>query len=434
VKKRALIMSRSETHDERDLVLLLVSMGLNSLPWGYMLVVLPIYLADIGYSGALIGLVTSVSSIANTIALIPFAIVADRYGRKPFVIAGFLASTAAYLLFAFTRDLNSLLLASGLGGVGLAGGFSSAVWTPAWTAMLAEKAHERRTGAFAWSQGVWTVALTVGSTMSVIPFFLRTSMNVPFGSSYEYSFLILAGLALVSGIIPLPVSERLPEPRTMKEGDSRKWLRVKSHSQIAKFSITVGLVGFASGLGVQLLSLWFYRAYGTSETLLGPWFAAAEATSLVVVPLVPRLTRKFGSSLTVMLTQGISAILLAVMVLAPTYQLAAMLYVVRNFFMNIAWPIQQSYLMGTVEPDERASASAITYTVWSAGSSISPLMAGYLLGGSSFTSISAPIWGGGAVYFASAVIFYLFFRRISPPEEADIAMRGGPSLARSGVE
>ena len=417
-------MSHSEPHDQRDLVLLLVSMGLNSLPWGYMLVVLPIYLADIGYSGAVIGLVTSVSSIANTIALIPFAIMADRYGRKPFVLGGFLASTAAYFLFAFTRDLNALLLASGLGGVGLAGGFSSAVWTPAWTAMLAEKARDRRTGAFAWSQGVWTIALTIGSTMSVIPFFLRSRLNVSFGSSYEYSFLVLAGLALVSGIIPLPVSGRLPATRTAtKDDDSRKWLRVKSHSQITKFSITAGLVGFASGLGVQLLSLWFYRAYGTNETLLGPWFAAAEATSLVVVPFVPRLTRKFGSSLAVMLTQGISAILLAVMVLAPTYQIAAMLYVVRNFFMNIAWPIQQSYLMGTVESDERASASAITYTVWGVGSSISPLMAGYLLGGNGFMSISAPIWGGGAAYLASAIVFYVFFRNISPPEEADIATR-----------
>ena len=399
-----------------DVILLLASMGLNSLPFGYMLVVLPIYLSDVGFSGEVIGAVTAISSISNTIALIPFAIAADRYGRKPFIMFGFLASTAAYLIFAFTHDLNLILLASALGGVGLAGGFSAAVWTPAWTALLTEAARERRTSAFAWSQGVWALALTVGSTMSIIPFLLRTGMNVGFNASYEYMFIVLGGFAAISGVVLLPVKEVQPkQPRKAKE---RRWLRVRSRGQIAKFSITVGLVGFASGLGVQLLSLWFFKAYGVSETLLGPWFAAAEATSLIVVPFVSRLTSRIGSAKSVLLTQGVSAVLLAVAVLAPTYEIAGALYIVRNLFMNVAWPIQQSYLMGTVRAEERASASAITYTVWGVGSSMSPILAGYFLNGTGFLSISAPLILGGATYLASAVAFYVFFKDISPPDEA----------------
>jgi len=419
-------------HDSRDVALLLGSMGLNSLPWGFTLVVLPIYLNEIGFSAQVIGAVMSVSSVANTIALIPFAIAADRYGRKPFVLAGFLSSTAAYLLFAYTRDLNMLLLASALGGVGLAGGFSSAVWTPAWTALLADKSHERRTGAFAWSQGIWALALTAGSAMAVIPFLLRAKLNTAFGASYEYAFLLLAGFAVVSGVVLLPVRETPPK-RTKGVG-SRRWFRLRSRSQIAKFSVTVGMVGFASGLAVQLLSLWFNKMYGASDTALGPWFGAAEATSLVVVPLIPRLTGKLGSPKTVLLTQGLSSALLAVMVVAPTYQFAAGLYIARNFFMNIAWPIQQSYLMGTVTRQERASASAITYTVWGVGSSISPLLAGYFLSGTSFISISAPLSVGGGLYLVSTVVFYLFFRNIAPPEERAIMRRGRFGIPRPALD
>jgi MFS family permease len=407
-------------------------MGLNSLPWGFTLVVLPIYLNEIGFSAQVIGAVTSVSSVANTIALIPFAFAADQYGRKPFVLAGFLLATPAFLLFAFTRDLNALLLASALGGVGLAGGFSSAVWTPAWTALLADKSHERRTGAFAWSQGIWALALTVGSAMSVIPFLLRINFGVGFGASYTYAFLLLAGFAVFSGLVLLPVRET--PSKHVKPVSSREWFRLRSGSQIAKFSVTVGMVGFGSGLAVQLLSLWFNKMYGASDTALGPWFGAAEATSLVVVPFIPRLTRKFGSPTTVLLTQGLSSGLLAVMILAPTYQFAAALYVVRNFLMNIAWPIQQSYLMGTVTPEERASASAITYTVWGVGSSVSPLLAGYLLNGTSFISISAPLSLGGAIYLGSAVAFYLFFRDIAPPEERVIMGRSRFGVARPPLD
>jgi len=417
--------------DSRDVALLLGAMGLNSLPWGFTLVVLPIYLSDIGFPAQIIGLVTSVSSIANTISLIPFAIAADRYGRKPFALYGFLASVVAYLLFAYTRDLDLLLLASAVGGVGLAGGFSSAVWTPAWTAMLADKSHERRTGAFAWSQGVWALALTVGSAMSVIPYLLRVRLNVVYGVSYEYAFLLLAGFAVISGIVMLPVHEA--PPKHAKVG-SHGWFRLRSRSQILKYSVTIGMLGFGSGLALQLLSLWFKEAYGTSDTVLGPWFGAAEATSLIVVPLIPKLIGRLGSAKAVLLTQGVSSILLAVMVLAPTYQLAAGLYIGRNFLMNIAWPIQQSYLMGTVTQEERASASAITYTVWGAGSSISPLLAGYLLGGVSFIWISAPLILGGALYLASAVGFYLFFRNIAPPEERAIVRRGGLAVPRPTLD
>jgi MFS family permease len=419
-------------HDSRDVTLLLGAMGLNTLPWGFTLVVLPIYLSDIGFAAQVIGVVTSVSSVASTIGLIPFAIAADRYGRKTFVLAGFLSSTAAYLLFAFTRDLNSLLLASAVGGVGLAGGFSSAVWTPAWTALLADKSHERRPSAFAWSQGLWAIAITAGSSMSVIPFLFRINLGVEFETSYEYAFLLLAGFAVISGIALVPVQETPSKP--VNKVSPREWFRLRSSSQITKFSVTIGMVGFASGLAFQLLSLWFNKMYGASDTVLGPWFGAAEATSLMVVPFIPKLTSRFGSSKTVLLTQGVSSGLSAVMVLAPTYQLAALLFIVRNFFMNIAWPIQQSYLMGTVTAEERASASAITYTVWGGCSSVSPLIAGYLLSGTSFLSISAPLLVGSLVYLGSAIGFYLFFRNIAPPEEEAIMRRGRLGIARPALD
>jgi hypothetical protein len=45
-------------------------------------------------------------------------------------------------------------------------------------------------------------------------------------------------------------------------------------------------------------------------------------------------------------------------------------------------------------------------------------MAGYLLSGVAFVSISAPLLIGAGVYLISAIAFYLLFRRIPPPEEA----------------
>jgi MFS family permease len=413
-------LSGKDLEIARDFRLLLASMGLNSLPLGYTLVVLPIYLNEIGFSGEIIGAVSSVSAIANTIGLVPFALAADKYGRKRFVFWGFLSATLAHILFAFTRDLNLVLLASAIGGVGLAGGFSAAVWTPAWTALLAEKSSsEKRTTAFAWGQAVWTVALTAGSGMSVLPAFFRSSLGTTFLASFQYTFLIFAGLSILSGLILFPFSETKSFQPESSTRTSRKFLPEKSLRQISKFSLTLGLVGLGSGIALQLLSLWFKEMFGVNEAVLGPWFAAAEITSLVVVPIVPRLTRTLGSPISVLTTQGLSAVLLGSMILAPTYEVAGIIYIVRNFFMNISWPVQQSYLMGTVAVDERASASAITSTIWGIGSSVGPILAGYLLSGtdSHYVSISAPLLIGCAIYLASAVAFYFLFRGTPPPDE-----------------
>jgi DHA1 family multidrug resistance protein-like MFS transporter len=411
-------MSGYESHNARDVKLLLVAMGINALPLGYTLVVLPIYLSNLGFSGEVIGAITAASSLGSTIGLIPFAIAADRYGRKLFVVWGFLSATLAYIFFAFTRDLNSLLIAGAIGGIGLAGGFSTAVWTPAWTALISEKAGTKeRTRAFAWSQGIWTIALTAGSASSVLPAFFRAHFKSSFLASYEYPFLIFVGLSILSGLVLLPISESKVIQAGLDGGRRWNFLPKKSRPQIAKFSATLGLVGFGSGIGLQLLSLWFNRVYGTSETSLGLWFAVAEITSLIVIPIVPRLTKSLGTPKSVLITQGLSASLMASMVLAPTYQFAASIFIVRNFFMNLAWPVQQSYLMGTVTPDERASASAITYTIWGIGNSVSPILAGYFLSQASSLSLSAPLIIGGAAYLAGAVGFYVLFRGTPPPEE-----------------
>jgi MFS family permease len=73
--------------------------------------------------------------------------------------------------------------------------------------------------------------------------------------------------------------------------------------------------------------------------------------------------------------------------------------------------------MGTVTADERASASAITSTIWGIGSSVGPIFAGYLLGGTNYVSISAPLLIGSAIYLVSAIGFYFLFRGTPPPEE-----------------
>src|SRR5207248_10046780 len=91
------------------------------------LVVLPLYLARVGTPPAVIGGFFTASG-AMTAVLVAFSgLLADRFGRRRFLIAGTVLPIASYLIFAATTDVPWLIVASALGRVGLANGAAGAL-------------------------------------------------------------------------------------------------------------------------------------------------------------------------------------------------------------------------------------------------------------------------------------------------------------------
>jgi MFS family permease len=81
--------------------------------------------------------------------------------------------------------------------------------------------------------------------------------------------------------------------------------------------------------------------------------------------------------------------------------------------------------MGTVSPKERASASAISSMLWGIGASGGTFLAGLLLGAGTYLSLSSPMLIGSGVYLVAAIVFFLLFRGIPPPEETQLQPSGG---------
>ena len=142
----------------RDLLLLLTSMVLASVPVGYLQVVLPLYLNRAGLEPSVIGLLYSLSGLV-TAGLVAFSgTLADRFGRRGFLIWGTALPICSYLIFAATTDPRWLVLASVIGGVGLANGAAGALTIASFDAMLAEHTPPpRRTRVFAGLRrcGAW---------------------------------------------------------------------------------------------------------------------------------------------------------------------------------------------------------------------------------------------------------------------------------------
>jgi MFS family permease len=395
-----------------DAARLCAATALSSLPIGYLAIVLPIYLNKVGINPADIGGLYAVSSIVSALLMIVFGLWADRTGRKPFLLIGLLLPMVSYAIFLSTTDVRLLTLAAGIGGVGLAGGLSGALAGSSFNALLAEKTSDaHRTFIFSVGSAAWTGSLMAGSLLGGLPEWLQ-ARGFGIVASYQPLFWLSLVVTIAGAAIILPVREE--HKATAKTSGWRGLIPHRSVKAILKLSLFMGLIGLGLGFVVELLPLWFNLKFGVSGDFLGPWYALTEALSLAAVYLVPMLSKRVGTANTVLLTQGISSLFLGVMVLAPSAIAAALLFVVRQFLMNLAWPAQQSYIMGVVEPEERATASSLTYATWGLANSLSPRLSGIWLGQG---QLMWPLLFGAGSYLLSVAVFYGFFRKVKLPEE-----------------
>jgi len=388
----------------RDVLMLLTSMVLASVPVGYLQVVLPLYLNRVGLEPSVIGLLYSLSGLV-TAGLVAFSgTLADRFGRRGFLIWGTALPICSYLILATTIDPPWLMLASVIGGVGLANGAAGALTIASFDAMLAEHTPpQRRTRVFAGAQTLWSMALGLGALGAGLPEVLRQA-RPELGNLeiYRPPFIAIIVLAALATIVLLPLSETSIEPRNASTW-SASWLPKRSFGVIARYALALGLFGLGLGVAVQLLPLWFALRFGVDEAALGPWYAAGQVLSLSSVVLSPWLDRRLGGAIAVLIVQVLGgACVLAIALVAPTFEIAAAASVMRNLLANIAWPMQQSLLMTSVVADERASAAGIGFAVWGLANAAGPALAGVMIQNG---SLEMPLLLGAVAYGLGGLAF-----------------------------
>lgn len=393
--------------------LLIGSSFFGSIPVAFLIVTLPIYLHRIGLHPELIGTLFTISGLATALLLVVFGMLADRYGRKPFVLVGSMLPVASYVILAMTTAKLPLLVASAVGGIGLSGGMSGALMIAGFNALLSEKSTtETRTWLFSVAEMAWVGAALIGSLLAGLPGFLQAQFGMSYRGAYHVAFLFMVALGVLSTLVLLPIHEdRSLRPRRTH------WLPRVSGRRIALLSVTLGCLGLGLGFIVQLLPLWFHLRFGVSEGFLGPWYGTAQVLALGSLALAPPLTRRFGAVPFVVVSQSLASACLVVMAFAPAVSVAVGLWLCRTFVMNASWPVQQAYIMDVVDPAERASASSMTYAAWSVASALTPPIGGALLGVHLYT---VPFLLGALCYVVAISFFYWRFHAVRVPIHVDI--------------
>ena len=111
----------------RDTALLLLSQFFGSLPIGLLLVFFPLYLHDLGLHALAIGSIFTLAGIGSSLLLIAIGPLADRFGRRSFLLAGTAIPVAGFLIFTASSNTTWLVIASLLGESAI-----QAVWAAGW--------------------------------------------------------------------------------------------------------------------------------------------------------------------------------------------------------------------------------------------------------------------------------------------------------------
>jgi MFS family permease len=89
--------------------------------YGFLSVVLALYLSELGFSEAAIGLLLSLTLIGDAVISLILTMTADRFGRRRMLIIGAGLMLFAGTLFAFTRRLPLLVIAAIVGVISPSG-------------------------------------------------------------------------------------------------------------------------------------------------------------------------------------------------------------------------------------------------------------------------------------------------------------------------
>jgi MFS family permease len=393
---------------------LLATRILRTFAYGYLAVVLGLYLDRLGMDPTQIGVVLTAAIAGSALMTVFWSLVADRVGRRRTVVIMAALMALGGIVFALTDNFWVLLIGAFTGTIS-ATSSEVGVFQTVEQAVLPQTApNEKRTWLFSIYNTAAYFAGALGSLASAsVAYF--ASLGLPGPDAYRPLFILYALIGVANLLIFLTLS---PKVELVHVAGERRFLGIhRSTGTVARLSALFAIDAFAGGLVVQsVVAYWFYLRWGLSIGELAVVFFWVGVISGLSLLAAGWLAQRIGLLNTMVFTHLPSNVLLILVPLAPTAWLAVALFLLRQTVSQMDVPTRQSYTMAVVDPDERTATAGITNVARTTASAISPTFAGMALSAAAF---GLPFFIAGGLKILYDGLVYLTFRNVHPPEEIE---------------
>ena len=338
---------------------------------------LPLHAAELGASLPMVGAIVASYAIAQFLLRIPIGVAADLVGRRrPFVLASIALSGVAALWLALASDPWSLFWARSLTGLAAAG------WVVISVFYTAYYPPSRTTAA--------TSALMAANTIGIL-------LATPIGALVAelWGMRITFALAAAVAMVGMMLLAGAPEAPVKHVGYSAatfgRVIRRVELWQVSLVAATLIFVTFATTFGfLPLLS----EEVGASTTEVGWVATVAVGAALPGVLMTPWSVDRFGVYNSLLVASLVSAIALAAMPIAESWELVALLQLPAGVGRGMLTTVLLSLALRVSPPAEQATAMGTYQAIYAVGMFAGPAVSGPV----------AAEWGVGAVFYLSAAV------------------------------
>ena len=409
----------------KDGKLLLAARTVRTFAYGFLSVILAIYLKLIGFSDLYIGLILT-STLANSVIFTLIAsFYADRIGRRKVLIVYAALMSLSGAIFFVTSNYVALIISAFIGTINVTGTETGAFLSIE-QAILPQTISDtkKRNTIYAIYNMVGTFAMSAGVLLSGFPSILEHEYGLNQIQSIKPLFLLYSIFGVGVLVIYFLLSNKIEAEGNSNNNNNtinrtkplKETLSPNSKEIVRKLSGLFAVDSFAGGFVIQsIVSFWFFTKFGVELTTISYIFSIAGVLTAFSFLVAAKIADKIGLINTMVFTHIPSNILLILVAFAPTLPLAIAFYLARMALSQMDVPTRQSYIVAVVKEDERTAAAGITNISRNVAQSVSPSLAGYILQTLSF--MSAPFIVGGVLKIVYDIILYFNFKSRKPPDE-----------------
>jgi len=425
----------------KDGKLLLTARILRTFAYGFLSIIISIYLKLIGFDGFLIGLILTSTLINSVIFTLVASFYADRIGRRKMLVIYALLMAISGVIFFVTSNYIALIVAGLIGTINVTGTETGAFLSIE-QAMLPQTVEDikKRNTLFAFYNMVGTFAMSAGVLVSGLPGIIQHQFGLSEIRSISPLFLLysILGVAVLATYLLLSKKVELKGKADKEakaqvqvqggdlESDEKKKPRIlrplmqtlspASKKIVGKLSGLFAIDSFGGGFVIQsIVSLWFFTKFGADLTLLSYIFSIAGVLTAFSFLASAKIADRIGLINTMVFTHIPSNILLILVAFSPTLPIAIAFYLARMALSQMDVPTRQSYIVAVVKEDERTAAAGITNISRNITQAISPSIAGSIL--QSVSLLFAPFLLGGLLKIIYDIALFFSFKNTKPSDE-----------------
>ena len=419
-------MQLSQSHPLRTLTsdgrLLFLTRMARMFAYGFLAIVLVLYLDSSGLSARKIGILLTFTLVGDTIVSLWITTAADRVGRRRMLVVGAWLMFFAGILFVVTDNFVLLLAAATIGVISPSGNEVGPFLAIEQAALTQTVPKEQRTGVFAWYNLAGSLATAIGALFGGVLAQVLIEAGLKPVDGYRTILVLYAvtGLllwALFMRLSPAAESTLGREASPEQSPFAARFGLHRSQRIVFKLSALFALDAFAGGFILQsIVAYWFHLRFGIQPALLGSIFFGANILAGLSALTAARVASRIGLIKTMVFTHMPSNILLILVPLMPNAPLAILVLLLRFSISQMDVPTRQSYTMAVVSPDELSAAAGITGVARTTGAALSPIFTGMLLGNAALWNV--PFFLAGGLKILYDMLLYQNFRSLRPPEES----------------